>query len=101
MRNESPYRAAGQAYLDALIAFEQGRPSNAAMDLAMQRMLDAGAVVPHFDGDGTLTRIDLSHAVNGAVVPMFMLAHMLADARAVSFEEVVADVREQFASLGD
>jgi hypothetical protein len=86
-------RQSGQIILDAVSVFRADEGSNAAMDLALQRLSDVEAVtVSEADEEGVT--LDISPLVGGAMVTVQWLVESLANHRGVDRSTVIAEVRQ-------
>ncbi|THG33020.1 hypothetical protein [Naasia lichenicola] len=89
-------RQAAHILLDAVIAFESGRDQEdnvVAMNLALQRLDDVGAVDVLTSPSGDIT-LEVSNLAGGAVVALNWLIEQLAFREVTDREVVIARLRE-------
>lgn len=92
-------RLAAHTLIDALSAHDTNvsqERSDAAVQLALQRLKDIGAVEVTYDQATESVAVNISHVVSPAIIAMLWLATRLSEATGVSEEEIYAEMREYF-----
>ena len=88
-----PGRQAGHVILDALSVFSPDDATSAAVDLALARLTEVGALTATIDDDDVVT-VDASDLVASVLVLMTRLITENQLLRGIGDEEIIVELRE-------
>lgn len=94
MTKDMPERAYGQIILDTVSAY-QGEKSGPQMDLAVQGILECGAVSIS-QSDGGAFDVDLSKAIGATILLVESLLKMVREQSGEERDVIIAGARERF-----